>query len=123
MVLRVSLSALTGPTIEDFQWPPLLIVLESAPDSTRMRCRGELDLATVDQLEREVRRVVASGCSVVALDLRDLSFFDCSGLRLLMRLKHDAATEGWTLSLRYGSGPVARLLELTRTQDQLAATG
>ena len=119
----MSLCAPTGPTVEDYGSPPLLLMLEPAAESTRVRCNGELDLATVDQLECEVRRIVASGCSAVTLDLRDLGFFDCSGLRLLQRLKHDAATQGWTLSLVYGGGLVGRLLELTHTQDEFAESG
>jgi anti-anti-sigma factor len=97
-----------------------LVVLEPAAEGMCVRCRGELDLATVDQLEREVRRVVASGCRAVTLDLRELGIFDCSGLRLLMRLKHDAAIEGWTLNVRHAGGMVGRLLELTYTEDWLA---
>jgi anti-anti-sigma factor len=116
-MLRRMLIEPQGPrSIAAAQGPALLLVLEPAPDhAVRVRCSGELDLATTDHLETQVRRLVASGCNAVSLDLRGLGFFDCSGLRLLMRLKLDAATDGWSLGLVYGDGPVRRLLELTDT--------
>ena len=117
------MGASTRPEVDGFQGGPLLLALESAAQSTRVYCSGELDLATVEQLERDVSRVVASGCSAVTLDLRGLTFFDCSGLRLLTRLRLDAAIDGWTLRVAYAGGPVGRVLELTDTQDWLAEAG
>ena len=110
----------SGPTTDDFQSPPLLLVLESAADSARVRCSGELDMATAEQLEDQVHHLVASGCTGVTLDLDPLTFFDCSGLRLLMRLKLDAEIEGWSLTLLYGEGVVSRLIELTETSTWFA---
>jgi anti-anti-sigma factor len=108
------------PIEDDFTCPPLLLVLESAADDARVRCCGELDMATTAQLEDQVQHLVASGCSSVTLDLGSLTFFDCSGLRMLMRLKLEAELEGWGLTLLYGEGPVRRLIELTDTSTWFA---
>lgn len=60
--------------------------------------RGELDLATAPQLEREVQ-AAAKDVAHVVLDLSQLTFIDSSGLRTLIVLNDQAKKEGWRLSL------------------------
>jgi anti-anti-sigma factor len=76
--------------------------------------RGELDLATVGGLEAEVTDLRARGFTAVVLDLRELTFMDSTGLRLLLRLDEAALADGWSFAIvDDGGGPVRRLLELT----------
>jgi anti-sigma B factor antagonist len=85
-----------------------------------VEAHGELDLGTVDGVERAVRELRRDGATDVVLDLRALTFMDSSGLRLLLRLDADAREHGWTLAIADGDGPVRRLLELTNLTGDFA---
>ena len=89
------------------------------PDSDEVAVlpAGELDLASVDKVEHRVRELRSAGCRHVVLDLRHVAFLDSTGLRLLMRLRNDAARDGHDLTLVPGKREVARVFELTGTRD------
>lgn len=73
--------------------------------------RGEVDLASVGQLQSAIGRY--SG-QVLTVDLRGVDFIDSAGLAVLMK-EHDRLVEtGGELKLVVkDKGPVSRLLELT----------
>ena len=48
--------------------------------------RGELDIATLPELEREVTRMRSEGLERMVIDLRGLSFLDSMSIELLLRL-------------------------------------
>ena len=81
--------------------------------------RGELDMATVGALERELRRLRDSGFDHLVLDLGGLSFMDSSGLHLVTRWAAEAATDGFEFELVPGPPAVQRVFELTSLTDQL----
>lgn len=89
------------------------LVVESRPDGRRtvVSVSGEIDLATVDRVERVAADALASAESV-ALDLREVTFIDSTGLRLLLELDDLAMAGGRALTLLPGA-TVTRLLELT----------
>ena len=76
---------------------------------------GELDLATVGALEQGVETAIEQGAKSLVVDLSELTFADSSALTTLLRLSRRAASEGFALELVLGSGPLARLVELTDT--------
>lgn len=78
---------------------------------------GDLDIATVANLERDFTAVMESDAQTIVIDLSELSFIDSSGLHLLMRL-HDACVDR---PLRITSAPpqFTRLLEITGMSDCL----
>jgi len=59
---------------------------------------GEIDLATADAFAAGLREHLARG--PVVLDLRDLSFMDSSGVRVLDAVLREMVREGWRLSVR-----------------------
>ena len=73
---------------------------------------GELDIATAPRLFESLDRHRRPGCEVV-LDLREVSFMDCSTLGLIVAAHADAATEEWTLRVLVEAPAVRRLLDLT----------
>jgi anti-anti-sigma factor len=77
---------------------------------------GELDLVSVDAVDREVRELVRAGFDQIVLDLRRITFLDSSGLRLLLSLRNDAAREGHKLRLVPGPAEVQRVFQLTATR-------
>ena len=80
---------------------------------------GELDLATVPELDQQVQELVAVCFEDLLLDLRGLSFIDATGLTLLLELAQQSQREGWRLTLIPGKGQVERILVLTGCRDRL----
>jgi anti-sigma B factor antagonist len=97
------------------QRPPLFRV-DVQPERERVRVvpHGELDLLTVRQLDAQIDGLRSSGVGTIVLDLRQLTFMDSTGLRLLLSLDAAARSDGVGFSIIDGEGPVRRLLELTR---------
>jgi anti-sigma B factor antagonist len=110
------------PVAEPAPSQPLLhvVALEPSPGRGRavVRCVGELDIATAADLEQKIRQLTDRGITSIAIDLRQLTFIDCSGLRLLTTLKNQADEHGRTIDVLYSDGPVSRLIELTRLSSR-----
>jgi anti-anti-sigma factor len=83
---------------------------------------GELDLATCPKLDSELRGLLERGFWHVVIDLRDLTFIDAAGVRLLLKLAADSRTEHWRLSIIPGPDVVQRLFTLTDTLAALPFT-
>ncbi len=96
---------------------PFRLTTHAQGDRTVVELHGELDLGTVEAVDREVRELRERGARAIVLDLRPLTFIDSSGLRLLLRLDADARANGGDFAIAEGDGPVRRLLELTSLTD------
>jgi anti-sigma B factor antagonist len=94
------------------------IELAPARNLIRVKPRGELDLATCQQLNEQIAELLAAGFVHLAIDLRGLSFIDASGVRLLLGLAAAARSDGWRLSLIRCSR-LHRIFILTATEDRL----
>jgi len=90
------------------------VEIEPEREHVRVIAHGELDLATVDDLQAQIEALRSNGTAAIVLDLRQLSFMDSTGLRLLLTLDAAARSDGFDFSILDGEGPVRRLLELTR---------
>ena len=78
--------------------------------------RGELDLATVPDLEGHLAPFESNGVSAIMLDLRELTFIDSVAVHSIVRARERAKTNGQRLIL-VGARPTARrLFELTCTE-------
>ena len=76
---------------------------------------GELDVGTAQELER----VLATQSGPVVVDLRELSFVDLTGLRVLVDADARSRQDG--MNLRFIPGrKVRRLLEVAELPDRLA---
>lgn len=80
---------------------------------------GELDLSTLDHLETVLDGSLDGGPELVVLDLRNLTFLDSSGLRVMLRLHESQRKQGGRLVLIQGPRRVHRVLELTRADEEL----
>jgi len=78
--------------------------------------RGELDLASAEVLEFEVRKLRVAGFDRLVVDLRNVDFMDSAGLRLLISLRNAAKREGHRLSIVPGPSQVQRIFDLTATR-------
>jgi anti-anti-sigma factor len=85
-----------------------------------VRATGELDLATVSQLEDAVEAARSHWHGRLVLDLRPLRFIDSSGVTLIVRLHRETGREGLGLVIAPGDGPVRTLLDLTGVSRHVA---
>jgi anti-anti-sigma factor len=97
---------------------PLSISYVRDGDTHRVRAVGELDIATVEILEKAVLDV-EDGARVIVLDLSGLSFIDSTGLRLMINLTERYAAEANRLQVIAGSPAVERLLDIAGLRDRL----
>jgi anti-anti-sigma factor len=74
--------------------------------------RGEVDLATAWDLLLRLRMLAASASGPILLDLSQITFIDCSGLRALRAFERHVATAGGSVHVAAVSLAVARLFEL-----------
>jgi anti-sigma B factor antagonist len=78
-----------------------------------IRVQGELDLATVGDLDRELVRVESTDALSIVLDLSGLQFMDSTGVRLLISAHARSRADSNRLTLLRGPKAVQRVLELT----------
>ena len=81
--------------------------------------RGELDLSTGPRVEEELRRAEAEQPDRLILDLREVTFFDSTGLQLVLDADVRAREEGRVLIVLPGNGEPRRILELAEVADRL----
>ncbi|MBE2319304.1 STAS domain-containing protein [Solirubrobacter sp. CPCC 204708] len=81
--------------------------------------RGELDMETGPRAEEELRRAEEDKPQVLVLDLREVSFFDSTGLQLVLDADVRAREEGRTFIVIPGDGEPRRVLELAEVTDRL----
>jgi anti-sigma B factor antagonist len=89
---------------------------------TRVRLRGELDIATVDAVAKCLAAVRERHESVL-LDLDELTFMDASGVRLVLEAAEDSRRDGWAFAVTPGSWPVRRVFQLLELDERLPYDG
>jgi anti-sigma B factor antagonist len=106
------------PSTEGPERPPEPFTVEVRPDRKRVVLvpRGELDLASVDDLRGELDGLVNRGFERLVVDLRSLEFMDSSGLRLLLQQSQRGDA---TIELIDGVAPISKLFDLTGTRELL----
>ncbi|MEU6371441.1 STAS domain-containing protein [Streptomyces sp. NPDC046931] len=85
--------------------------------TTVVRLRGEVDIVAALTLGPRLDALTAAPCPDLVLDLRPVSFIDCSGLSLLCRARNRVLARGGRLRLVVDGTPVLRLLRHTRLAD------
>jgi anti-anti-sigma factor len=89
---------------------------------TRVRLRGELDIATLGAVAKPLA-VPRERREAVLLDLDELTFIDASGIRLVVDAAEDSRRDGWAFAVTRGSWPVRRVLELLELDTHLPYDG
>ncbi|HEX2053213.1 MAG TPA: STAS domain-containing protein [Actinomycetota bacterium] len=98
----------------------LRILTDRAEDGTLIvRLQGDLDIYSAGDLFTRLRRAEA-GCTDIVIDLSDLQFLDCAGLKQLVEAGRRAEVRGGRLTLLDGSPAVQRILKLTGMESELA---
>jgi anti-sigma B factor antagonist len=81
--------------------------------------RGEIDLASVGEVEARLRELRDAGVDHIVFDLRDVTFMDSTGLRLILGWDDEASADGLVFELIAGTPIVQRLFEITGVTDRL----
>lgn len=95
--------------------------VEAKCDPPRMTLapRGELDLATVPSLEREIDSLPWPQLTELVFDLSGLMFIDSTGLSVLIRAAQRAATAGVRFSVIRASEQARTLFTIAGVTDSL----
>jgi anti-anti-sigma factor len=81
--------------------------------------RGELDILGAAEARRELLGLTPPRGGWLVIDLRDLSFMDSTGVRLILQTLESAERYGAALALIRGPTPVQRVLEIVGLAEQL----
>lgn len=81
--------------------------------ATVVALHGDLDIGSVDRAKVAIADGEETGAETLVLDLRGLTFFDSSGLRLLIKTASRAAVEGRRMVVAAG-GPTRQLVDTIR---------
>ena len=83
--------------------------------------RGELDLATVPELEERALAAVREGGRTVVIDLRELTFMDSTGVRTIVAAHQAAEDTGHELRIVRPprDSAVARVIEISGIDEAL----
>jgi anti-anti-sigma factor len=90
--------------------------LLSTPART-LRCRGELDAHTLDQLETELALAFTEGVLHILVDMREVSYCSSRGIGILVRGRKEAVDVGGGLVLLSPAPTVATALEVLGFDD------
>jgi anti-anti-sigma factor len=84
---------------------------------------GELDMASVTMLDGVVERVCSRGADALVLDLRGLTFMDCSGIHAILRAQELCVRQDrcWFALIPGSNRQVTRVLQLTGLLDHFAS--
>jgi anti-sigma B factor antagonist len=100
---------------------PLTIRVQREPGHALVTVAGEIDIATVAQLEEQLSALADSGRPLVA-DLGQVSFIDAAGLRVLGRAAKQAAAHSVRMHVVCRRPQILRLFELTGLDDRVSVT-
>jgi anti-anti-sigma factor len=93
----------------------------TASDQSCLVLHGEIDLAVREELDHVLQHAVASSRTVTEVDLRDVTFLDCSGIGVLIAVANTAHGQGHDVIVSHPLGIVRRVLELTAVLPYLTA--
>jgi anti-sigma B factor antagonist len=92
---------------------------ERRGDAYHVEPSGELDIATAELLEHELRNAEESDARIIVLDLRGLAFMDSTGLRVVLDVNERCGGEIDRLRVIAGSPAVERLLDIVGLRERL----
>lgn len=99
---------------------PFEVERQQSSGKLRVVIRGELDMETAPRAEEELRRAEEAKPPVLVLDLREVTFFDSTGLKLVLDADVRAREEGRTFIVAAGDGEPRRVLDLAEVTDRLS---
>lgn len=80
---------------------------------------GEVDLATVEELETAIDKVFSDNSHPLVIDMRESSFMDSTGLKALVMANRKFDESGRSFAVAVSGGPVARLIDLSGVESSV----
>jgi anti-anti-sigma factor len=80
---------------------------------------GEVDLSTVGEVRAQIEELKSAGFTRVVLDLREVTFLDSTGLRLMLEEQASSRADGWEFAVIDGSTAVQRLFDVTGLRSMI----
>jgi anti-anti-sigma factor len=93
--------------------------VEPDRDLVWIRPVGELDIATVGEVQAQLEELRDAGFDRLVLDLRQTTFIDSSGLHLAVHWHRRSRREHFDFAIAQGPKPVRRILEATGLDARL----
>ncbi|MFI6873633.1 STAS domain-containing protein [Streptomyces sp. NPDC050400] len=94
-------------------------VVQTVEDCAVVQLAGEIDLLALHRMAALIETVAAGPYRVVVIDLTATTFFDCSGLTLLVRANRRAAEHGGRVTVVCPHRLTLRIIGLARLTDTL----
>lgn len=114
-----SSAAGTGERIRRLLPPPFACRLsEDGGTTTTVHVAGELDIATVADLEQALNASLVRS-PLVVLDLRELTFIDSGGVRTVVSCSERARASGRRVAVLQGPRDVERVFALAGSQNDV----
>lgn len=101
----------------------LTVRVEQDADSLVVRALGELDIATANSLDEELRRVWYCDAAPILLDLGEVEFLDSVGVRSLLAVAKHSRERGDRLRIRRDSAAVRRVITVSGLARGLPLVG
>ena len=101
-----------------FRPEPFRCEVRQGRASAVVEIAGELDLATVEEVDSALRSL-ANTKRAVTLDLRELRFIDSTGLRLILEIDALARQDGFNFAVVRGPETVQRIFAMTGMENHL----
>jgi anti-sigma B factor antagonist len=98
------------------------LIIENKELPTGWHCisvTGEIDLATVPDLENAIESVFSTNSHPLVIDLRDSSFMDSTGLKALVMANRRFDADGRGFAIAVSGGPVSRLIDLSGVESSM----
>lgn len=90
-----------------------LETVELSADWRAIVVGGDVDLASVDELDKAIKEILAAEKSNLAVDLTATNFMDSTGLRCLVTANRSFQDLNLEFALAVKPGPIERLLDLS----------
>ncbi|MGW0880133.1 STAS domain-containing protein [Streptomyces sp. NPDC002671] len=97
--------------------PDVVVAHRAADAATVISLHGEIDLPAVSALSERLDALTAHPCPDLVLDLRPVTFIDCSGLGILCRVRNRVLARRGRLRLVAESTAFRRMLRATGLGD------
>src|SRR6185436_958503 len=93
-----------SPRTRSESMPPFTVETQRDDETIRLVVRGELDMETGPQLREELAGAHAAHPAVLILDLRQVTFFDSTGLQIVLDADVRTRENGARLVVLPGDG-------------------
>jgi anti-anti-sigma factor len=94
----------------------LSIVVDATGSVPILQLVGELDISSAPALRQQLLDILASDSDVI-VDLSGLTFMDSSGISVLILAHKQARDQSQKMTLRHPTGPVAKVLAVSGTDQ------